>query len=126
MSTDRNDHEEITIRRLDGSYRDALVRLAERDSSPAPKGPEVLGAVVEGELIAATSVSGGDTVADPFTHSAGARALLERRAAEIRRASRGGGRRLKRLLGRRSRAALPSSPPGGGGRFLIPPPPECR
>ncbi len=125
MSTKRDKHEAITIRRLDGADRDALVRLAERDSSSAPKGPEVLGAVVEGELIAATSVAGGDTVADPFTHSARARALLESRAAEIRRASRGGGR-LKRLLGRRSRAALPSSPPGGGGRFLIPPPPECR
>ena len=125
MNITSDEHEEITIRSLDGAYRDALVRLAERDSSSAPKGPEVLGALVEGELIAATSVAGGDTVADPFTHSARARALVESRAAEIRGASRGGGR-FKRLLGRRSRAALPSSPPGGGGRFLIPPPPECR
>jgi hypothetical protein len=125
MRTNHDEHQEIMIRRLDGAHRDALVRLAERDSSPAPKGPEVLGAMVEGELMAATSVAGGDTVADPFTHSVRARALVESRAAEIRRASRGGGR-LKRLLGRRSRAALPSSPPGGGGRFLIPPPPECR
>lgn len=125
MSIKRSEHEEITIRRLDGAHRHALVRLAERDSSPEPTGPVVLGAMVGGELIAATSVDDDNTVADPFTHSARARALVESRAAEIRRASRGGGR-LKRLLGRRSRAALPSSPPGGGGRFLIPPPPECR
>lgn len=118
--------EEITIRMLRGEEREALVALSERDSATAPDG-NVLGAFSGGELVAATSIDGGSTVADPFRPTDEVRSLLHGRAEQLRRAGGNHGRgRLARILGRRSRGALPSSPPGGGGRLLTLPPPPCR
>ena len=111
------DHD-LTIRFLDRTDGAALARLAERDSAEVPSG-RVLGAIEDGRLIAATSVASGRTVADPFTRTVEIRALLERRASQLRGDGDG---RFKRLLGRRSRAALPGSPPGAGGRLLVLPP----
>lgn len=107
---------EITIRVLDEGDGEALARLAQRDSSPVPRG-RVLGASVNGRLVAARSLAGGQAIADPFVPTAAVAALLERRAAQLSPAA-GVRRGLGRLVGRRSRAALPSSPPGAGGRLL--------
>lgn len=106
---------EMMIRRLDDGDRPAVELLAARDSRPLPAGP-LLGVEVSGTLLAATSLATGETVADPFVRSGEARAMLELRAAQLRRPNgrwRGLGLRL-----RRSRASLASSPPGAGGRLL--------
>src|SRR5690242_17610303 len=57
----------MSIRRLDaqGADREALERLAGRDSSLVPSG-EILGAVLDGRLLAAMSLTDGAIVADPF------------------------------------------------------------
>ena len=57
----------ITIRRLDlnPADRQALERLAALDSRPPIAGP-VLGAEVDGELLAAISVDGAQLIANPF------------------------------------------------------------
>jgi hypothetical protein len=62
-----------------------LLRLAALDSRPALRG-RVLMAEVDGELVAATSISNGRTIADPWRHTADLVALLELRAEQIRQA----------------------------------------
>ena len=100
-----------TIRRMDLTNADheALARLAERDSARLPQGP-VLGLEVEGSLVAATSLSSGETIADPFSRSDELRSLLELRAAQLRR--RGSRRGAGRFGRRRNRPALGGGPPG--------------
>lgn len=119
--TDGADHVgQLTIRLLAGSDLAAIRRLAERDSSAVPELP-LLGAELDGELIAATSLGENpQTLADPFRRSADARALLEERAAQLRGAPRGRRRRLGRLREAlpHARAGLAGSPPGAGGRLL--------
>ena len=79
----------------------------------------VLIAEVEGEILAATSLATGKTIADPFSRTAELRSLLELRAGQLRRRVRRqrfrGGTVVSR---RRARAALAGSPPGAGGRLL--------
>lgn len=116
-------NQEVTIRMLRGEERAALELLAERDSSQPPAG-DVLGAFAGGELVAAASIGGSGTVADPFRRTDDVRALLARRVAQLR-GDGGGGPKLRGLFARRSRAALPSSPPGGGGRLVSLSPPPC-
>jgi hypothetical protein len=109
-----DNHTEITIRPIGGADRAALVRLAERDSATV-LGGAVLGAWVDGELVAARSLSTGRAVADPFRSTANVSRLLARRARQLR-----GGHRLPRGIFRKhAEAALPSSPPGAGGRALV-------
>jgi hypothetical protein len=55
----------VTIRAAGAADREALRRLAERDSA-RPIGEPVLVAQVDGELRAAVSARTGDAVADPF------------------------------------------------------------
>lgn len=75
--------EEVTVRRLDpAADHNALVRLAERDSADVPEG-EVIGAEVDGSLVAAISLTHHSVVADPFTRTDGVRSLLELRAAQV-------------------------------------------
>jgi hypothetical protein len=92
--------DQLSIRRLDSnsSDREALDRLAGLDSADRPRG-EVLGAELDGRLIAAISVSTGAVVADPFTRTDEARAQLELRASQLRRAGDAHGHtgRLQRL-----------------------------
>ena len=88
--------ERLTIRRLDRSAdRPAIERVAGRDTAAVPEG-ELLGAELDGALVAALSTSNGRAVADPFTPSAEAVVLLRRRAEQIRTAGhrRGLARRL--------------------------------
>jgi hypothetical protein len=75
--------EEVTVRPLDRLVdHDALVRLAERDSTDVPQG-ELIGAEVDGSLVAAISLNNHAVVADPFTRTDGIRSLLEVRAAQL-------------------------------------------
>ena len=74
---------EVTVRRLDLAIdHDALTRLAERDSADVPAG-ELIGAEVDGSLVAAISLGNGSVIADPFTPTQGVRSLLEVRAAQL-------------------------------------------
>ena len=107
----------LVIRRLEGDDLAAAKRLAQLDSSPLPEG-DLLGALVEGRLLAAISLQGGESIADPFSRTTELRALLELRAAQLRRRV-NGHRRLRRSLPRpKPHAALAGSPPGAE-RWLI-------
>jgi hypothetical protein len=108
---------EITIRALGPADEAAIRRLAGRDSTRMPEG-RLWGAMMNGELVAARSLSTGERIADPFTRTAEVRALLDEHVSHLNGASRGRDRR-RSLLRRRSRASLPSSPPGAGGRLVI-------
>ena len=112
----------ITIRRLNGGDTPAVIRLVELDSRDVPKG-DLLGAEVEGTLVAIAPIEGGETIADPFSRTSELRALLELRATQLR------GREPERhrfgglLARRRNRVGIPSAPtpPGAGGRLLSQP-----
>jgi hypothetical protein len=105
----------ITIRRLDeGADAEAITRLGQLDSGVTLTHP-VLGAEVEGRLLAAVSLADGTSAADPFSRTAELRALLEMRAAQARH-RRPRGKRIRRPA--RARAALAGSVPGAGGRLL--------
>jgi hypothetical protein len=102
----------ITIRRFDATDADraALARLAELDSTYRLDGP-VLGAEVEGRLLAAISIESGTVIADPFRRTSELRAMLKLRVAQLSR--RHGGRRRSRFFGgHRSRPAVGGSPAG--------------
>ena len=103
----------MTIRRMDIAEADidALAKLAELDSHTELDGP-VLGAEVEGRLLAAISVANGAVIADPFSRTSELRALLKLRVAQLqdRRGERRGGR--SRVFGRRTRPAVGGSPAG--------------
>jgi hypothetical protein len=92
--------EDLSIRVLGEADNAALDRVAGRDSSTRPLG-EVLGAELDGELIAAISITTGEIVADPFVRTDAARSLLVLRAAQLRetRAQNGRGRRRHGLRG---------------------------
>jgi hypothetical protein len=112
----------VTIRRLDVADGPAVSRLGQLDSADVPKG-ELLGAEIEGQLVAIAPINGGETIADPFSRTGELRALLELRAAQLR------GRKAPRrpLLGglfqRNGTPARPSAPtpPGASGRLLSQP-----
>jgi hypothetical protein len=75
--------EEVTVRRLDSAADEsALVRLAERDSAEVPQG-EILGAELNGSLVAAISLPTRRVIADPFTRTDQVRSLLELRAGQL-------------------------------------------
>ena len=112
MGTDSTEtiNAQTTIRRMDlaDADRAAVALLAERDSAESLPGP-VLGLEVDGSLLAATSLTSGETIADPFTPTREVRSLLELRAAQLRR----GGSRSRRRFGRRlGRPAVGGGPPG--------------
>jgi hypothetical protein len=93
-------HQRTTeIRRLGADDSRELARLAELDTASPLPGP-VLGAIVDGRLVAARSLSTDDSIADPFRPTAELRALLDRRARELRGDRPGRG--LIARLGRRS------------------------
>jgi len=101
----RNTTTNITIRQLTAADSVAVNRLAELESTGAPTGP-MLGAEVEGTLLAAISIPSGTIVADPFSRTAEIADLLEVRVAQLRKRAiptRG------RMLRRRS-ATAPASP----------------
>jgi hypothetical protein len=99
--------EDVSVRRLDHrpSDRAALEYLADLDSSE-PLAGEVLGAELDGALVAAISLTTGDVIADPFTPTNHIRSLLELRASQLRgRQQRFGRRRRGSHLHRAARPA---------------------
>jgi hypothetical protein len=101
----------VTIRRLREDDRAAIERLSQLDSHSAPKGA-MLGAEVEGNLLAAISLASGEVIADPFSRTGELRALLELRFAQLRRREGRGRRLVSALQSRRRPPALAGSPPG--------------
>jgi hypothetical protein len=101
----------ITIRRYDLAESDqaALAKLASLDSRTALEG-HVLGAEVEGRLLAAISMETGEVIADPFSRTSEMRAMLKLRRAQLEQ--RYDGHSGSRLFGRRSRPAVGGSPAG--------------
>jgi hypothetical protein len=70
--------ETLTIRMAVSADAEALRRLAQLDSAPAPGPAPMLIAEVAGELRAAVPLYGGGEIADPFHPTAELVALLER------------------------------------------------
>ena len=108
----------IRIRHLGPDDLPEVERLAQLDSRRPPEG-RLLGLEIEGRLLAAISLTTGESMADPFSRSGELRALLELRSAQLqrrenRREQMGGLPRPK------ARAALAGSPPGAAGWWLIP------
>jgi hypothetical protein len=86
----------LTIRFAAPDDEAALTRLAELDSSHAPRGA-VLVADVGDETWAALSLDDGHAVGDPFHPSAEALWMLTERARQLRRERRGRMQRLPRV-----------------------------
>jgi hypothetical protein len=83
-STERTDvYDTVTVRFAGENDAEALRRLAERDGGSDPR-PPLLVAEVDGALLAARSLANGDSVADPFVHSAHLVELLELRSVHLR------------------------------------------
>ena len=84
---------DVTVRRLDErpSDRAALSYLADLDSRK-PLAGEVLGAELDGALVAAISLTTGEVIADPFVRTDHIRSLLVLRASQLR----GHGTRFRR------------------------------
>jgi hypothetical protein len=75
-------HDSITIRMARFEDREALFRVAQRDSTRLPEGPLMV-AAVGGEIRAAAAVETGDTIADPFHSTAELVSMLTVRIAEL-------------------------------------------
>jgi hypothetical protein len=112
----------VMIRRLEGDDQAAVARLAQLDSRPVPEGA-LLGAEVEGRLLAATSLATGESIADPFSRTGELRALLELRAAQLRRRVNGHRRLRPKAPRARARAALAGSPAGAEAWLMAQRPP---
>ncbi len=82
MSPERAPYDDVTVRWAEPRDRDAIRRVAERDSSAAPSGPTLV-AEVGGRVMAARPIDGGETVADPFHPTRDLVDLLELRTAQI-------------------------------------------
>ena len=114
-TTTRNDG--VRIRRLGVDDLTEVDRLAQLDSRRRPEGA-LLGVEIEGRLLAAISLATGESIADPFSRTGELRALLELRAAQLRRSESRRGR-LLHLPRPKARAALAGSPPGAARWWLI-------
>jgi hypothetical protein len=71
----------IAIRPATEADSPTLLRLAALDSAPAPRGP-VLVADLDGEIVAARSLTRARSIADPFRPTADISDLLELRARQ--------------------------------------------
>ncbi len=81
----------VTVRFSAPLDREAITRLAQLDSTPAPAGPSLV-AEVGGELVAALPLDGGRPIADPFRRTEEIVRLLTVRAAQLRGAGPRGSR----------------------------------
>jgi hypothetical protein len=86
----------LTLRYAVPADAEAIDRLAQLDSTRAPRGI-VLVAEVSGDLWAALSIDDGHAVAEPFRPTGELVALLAERARQLRRARRGRMERLPRV-----------------------------
>ena len=102
----------------------ALKRLAELEGRGLPEGDALI-ATIDGRVLAAIGLAGGEVIADPFHRTAGLLGRLGEARAHMLGLSSGRGRsllgHLRRLRGGRSapRAAGAPSVPGSGS-LLIP------
>jgi hypothetical protein len=113
----------IAVRVIGPDDLPAIERLAGVDSSPVPTGSRLIGAEVDGELVAAVSLDDGTMIADPFRPTSEPVELLRLRASQlggtIESPARGGIRRVLAGLARgHAHAGLAGSPPGAGGKLL--------
>jgi hypothetical protein len=98
----------ITIRFARLTDREALFRVAQRDSKPLPEGPLMV-AEVGDEIRAATAVRTGDAIADPFHSTAELVRMLALRIAQENGSSAPRNGLLRRVLhGRRGAAPQPA------------------
>jgi hypothetical protein len=72
----------ITIRRLGAEDAAAVTRLAQRDTARAPRG-ELIGAELDGHLVAAISTTTGEAIADPFRRTAEIVEMLRVRLSQL-------------------------------------------
>ena len=77
----RSDEQVIALRVAQPKDEYDVSRLAQLDDAPRPVGPVML-AVVDGEAVAALSLSDGRVVANPFVATENAVSLLRLRAAQ--------------------------------------------
>jgi hypothetical protein len=103
----------VTIRPATERDLPALNRLAQLDSAQVPPAPRLV-AEIEGQPVAAVSLATGESFADPFSRTGEVRALLELRAAQLRRRDPGRRRRPPPRARPASRPALAAGPPGRG------------
>jgi len=103
----------VTIRPSDEGDRHVLRRLAQLDSTQVPPAP-LLVAEIEGQPVAAVSLATGESFADPFSRTGEVRALLELRAAQLRRRDPERRRRPRARARPASPPALAAGPPGRG------------
>jgi hypothetical protein len=89
-------NETLIIRPATADDAPALWRLAALDDAPALAG-EALMALLDGEPVAALSLSNGHVVANPFRRTADIVALLQMRAERLTGGKRAARRRLPRL-----------------------------
>ncbi|WP_349260993.1 hypothetical protein [Baekduia sp.] len=94
----------ITLQRATADDDAALRTLSQLDSARPLQRPALL-AVVDGRSVAAASLSDGRVVADPFTDSAEAVALLRSHRSALLRSRGRGRRRTNRIPRLRLRAA---------------------
>ena len=92
------DTKAIEIRVLGPADGAAVARLAQLDSADAPSAP-LLGGIADGRLVAARSLATGESIADPFRHTAEIRSLLAERAGQLQGSGRGLLNRLRGRLG---------------------------
>ena len=90
---------QIVIRASSPADCIALWSLAALDSALVPTSP-LLVAEADGQVVAATSLESGETIADPFRRTAEAVALLRLRASQFARELSGSRSLLGRLRGR--------------------------
>jgi hypothetical protein len=102
---------EVTIRRLSVDDDAAVTRLAQLDSSRAPAGV-LLGAELDGRLMAAISATTGEVIADPFHRTAELVEALRVNAGQIDGRPGGSSRGLLSRL-RRTTAAKRVQPARG-------------
>jgi hypothetical protein len=89
--------ETLTIRMAVPADAEALRRLAQLDSAPAPGPAPMLIAEVAGELRVAVPLYGGREIADPFRPTAELVALLTERTRQLAPPRRRPARRFRRL-----------------------------
>jgi len=122
VQTPTSTRTEIALRVLGHADREELERIAAVDSVAPLDGDLVLGAEMEGRLVAAISIPDGAVVADPFIRSAAAVELLRLRAAQLGATEHAEPSRMRRVLDALGRghahAGLAGSPPGAGGKLL--------
>jgi hypothetical protein len=74
--------EAVSLRLSRASDDPSLERLAALESRKVPRGRQLL-AEVEGEVVAAVPLAGGEPLADPFRPTAHLLSLMRRRAAQL-------------------------------------------